>query len=57
MKLNIRERLQGYKRILQISKKPTWDEFKDVARLCAIGLALVGIIGFIIYLLAILSGM
>jgi len=57
MKLNIKEKLQGYKRVLQISKKPTWDDFKDVARICAIGLALIGVIGFIIYLLAILSGM
>ncbi|MHA1742865.1 MAG: protein translocase SEC61 complex subunit gamma [Candidatus Heimdallarchaeota archaeon] len=56
MQLRIKERLQTYKRVLQISKKPSLDELKDTARICAIGVVLIGTIGFIIYLLAVLSG-
>jgi protein transport protein SEC61 subunit gamma-like protein len=55
MNINIKERLQSYKRILQIAKKPTWDEFMDTARICAIGLLVVGIIGFVLYLIAVLA--
>jgi protein transport protein SEC61 subunit gamma-like protein len=57
MNLNIKEKLQNYKRILQISRKPNLEELKDTARICAIGIALIGAIGFIVYLLAILSGL
>jgi protein translocase SEC61 complex gamma subunit len=57
MKLNIKERLQSYKRVLQISKKPALEELRDTARICAIGMVLMGVIGFTLYLLAILSGL
>lgn len=57
MKLNIKERLQSYKRVLQISKKPAFEELRDTARICAIGMVLMGVIGFTLYLLAILSGL
>jgi protein transport protein SEC61 subunit gamma-like protein len=57
MQLNIKERLQNYKRVLQISKKPTLEDLKDTARICALGIVLVGVIGFMLYLIAILSGL
>lgn len=57
MKLNIKERLQNYKRILQISKKPSLDELKEIVRICAIGMVLIGVVGFVIYILALLSGL
>ncbi len=56
MNLNIKEKLQNYKRILTISKKPTGEEFKDTSRVCAIGIAIVGVIGFVIYMIAIVLG-
>ena len=56
MKLNLKERLQNYKRVLQISKKPSFDDLKYTARICAIGMIIIGVIGFVLYLLAILSG-
>ena len=57
MQLKIKERLQSYKRVLQISKKPTLEDLKDTARICAIGIVLIGVVGFVLYLLAILSGL
>ena len=54
--MNIKEKLQNYKRILAISKKPTAEEFKDTSRVCAIGIAIVGVIGFVLYMIAIVLG-
>jgi len=60
MRINVRETLTKYKRILIIARKPDKDELKDTVRICGIGLLLIGIIGFIFYLisvfLAILTG-
>jgi protein transport protein SEC61 subunit gamma-like protein len=54
MNLNIKEKLRNYKRILSIAKKPTGEEFLETSKVCAIGIALVGIIGFVLYMIAIL---
>jgi protein transport protein SEC61 subunit gamma-like protein len=56
MKLNIKEKLRNYKRILTIAKKPSTEEFLDTSKVCAIGIALVGVIGFLLYMIAILLG-
>jgi protein transport protein SEC61 subunit gamma-like protein len=57
VQFNIKEKLKNYKRVLQISKKPALEDLKDTARICAIGIVLIGAIGFLIYILAILSGL
>lgn len=57
MNLNIKEKFQNYKRIMTIAKKPSGKEFLDTSKVCAIGIALIGIIGFVIYMIAILVGM
>ena len=36
------------KRVLRITKKPTMPEFKAIVKVSSIGIALIGIIGFII---------
>jgi len=56
MNLNIKEKLQNYKRILRIAKKPSPEEFLDTSKVCAIGIALVGMIGFVLYMTAVLLG-
>lgn len=56
MNFNIREMLGNWKRVLKISKKPTFEDWKDTVRICAIGLVLVGVVGFVIYVLSILGG-
>ena len=52
--LKIKEKLDNYKRILQIAKKPSREEFMDTARICAIGVAIIGAIGFVLYMISIL---
>lgn len=54
MQLEIRKKLESYKRILQIARKPTLDEFKDTAKICAAGILVIGIIGFILYFISIM---
>ncbi len=49
--MNIKERLQNYIRILKITKKPSKGDFIDIARICAIGIAIIGLIGFALYLI------
>lgn len=54
--MNIREILQNYMRILSIAKKADKDEFVDTVRICGIGIAIVGVIGFAFYLVSNLVG-
>lgn len=56
MKLNIKEKLQSYKRVMMLTKKPTREDFTLAARICAIGIVFLGIVGFLFYLVSVLSG-
>jgi len=40
--------LQKYARVLKITRKPSGEEFKAIVKVSAIGLALIGLIGFTI---------
>jgi protein translocase SEC61 complex gamma subunit len=57
MKFNIKERLQNYKRILMITKKPNLSDFSFIVRICAIGTVIIGVIGLGLYLIAVLLGL
>ncbi len=54
--MNLKERLQNYVRILSIAKRPNSKEFWDTVRICAIGIAIVGAIGFIFSLISVFVG-
>jgi protein transport protein SEC61 subunit gamma-like protein len=56
MKINIRETLTRYKRVLMIARKPDKDELKETARVCGIGILLIGLIGFIFYIISVFGG-
>lgn len=47
----IKKRLNKWKRTLEVAKKPTKDEFKQSAKVTGIGIALLGAIGFIIFMI------
>jgi protein transport protein SEC61 subunit gamma-like protein len=49
--MKIVDTIKNYVRVLRIAKKPSWNEFSDTARICLIGMSVVGIIGFILYML------
>jgi len=54
MKINIKETLIRYKRVLQIARKPDKDELKETIRICGIGVLIIGVIGFIFYIVSVL---
>ncbi len=56
MKLNIKENIAKYRRVLQVAKKPTAKDMKEVLRICGIGFLVIGSIGFIFYLISIMVG-
>ena len=61
MQLNIKENLGRFiedsKRIFIVSKKPTKVEYKRMALIVALGIILIGIIGYVIYLVFALTGL
>ncbi len=54
MKLKIRDRIQNYIRVLKIAKKPSLDEFNEAIKICLTGLIVVGIFGFVVYVISVL---
>jgi protein transport protein SEC61 subunit gamma-like protein len=51
--LNLKEKLANYKRVLQIAKKPSREDYLETAKICAIGLIVIGVIGFLLYLISV----
>ncbi|MDD3976804.1 protein translocase SEC61 complex subunit gamma [Methanomicrobium antiquum] len=43
------ELFKKYLRVLKLARTPTRDEFQKIGLVAAIGIALIGILGFIIY--------
>ncbi len=48
--------LDDSKRIFFVSKKPTWDEYKRMALIVALGMVIIGVLAYFIFLLFALSG-
>ena len=55
--MKIVEKLRNYKRVLKIASKPSKEEFISTARICAIGMSLIGTIGFAFYFISVLAGL
>ncbi|MBN2202888.1 MAG: protein translocase SEC61 complex subunit gamma [Candidatus Aenigmarchaeota archaeon] len=47
----LKAKLSNYKRVVDIARKPEKDEFISTAKITGMGMALLGAIGFIIFLL------
>ncbi len=56
MKINIKETLSRYKRVLILARKPDKKELKETARICGIGFMIMGLIGFVFYLISVFGG-
>jgi len=48
---NISEFFRKYIRVLKLARRPTKQEFWKISAVAAIGIGLIGILGFLIYLL------
>lgn len=51
---NITGSIKQYIRILQLTRKPSKDEFLMISKVAGAGILLIGILGFIIYLIMVL---
>jgi protein translocase SEC61 complex gamma subunit len=54
MKLNIREKLTNYSRVLKVAKKPDREDFAAALKVCLMGLFVVGMLGYVVYIISIL---
>lgn len=50
MKVRISHFLKEYWRVLRLTKKPNMYEFKTVVKVSALGMAVIGLIGFFIHM-------
>ena len=50
MKIDIKAKLSEWKRILQVARKPDRDEFITSSKICVLGITVIGIIGFVMFL-------
>ena len=55
--MNIKERLGEYRRVMLIARKPDKQEFTSTTKISLSSIALIGGIGFAIYLAFILTGL
>ncbi|MEM4703153.1 MAG: protein translocase SEC61 complex subunit gamma [Candidatus Pacearchaeota archaeon] len=53
--MKIKEFLQQCGRVLRIARKPTAEEIKQVSKISALGLLIIGMIGFIITILFVVA--
>ena len=51
-KESITQALKQYRRVLYISRRPDREEFLNVAKITGIGIIIIGVIGFVITLIA-----
>jgi len=57
MKINLKEKIREYIRVLKMNKIPSKERFLDGVKICALGMVLLGIIGFIFYLISMILGL
>jgi protein transport protein SEC61 subunit gamma-like protein len=55
-KESITQALKQYRRVLYVSKRPDRDEYINVAKITGIGIIIIGVIGYIVYVIAVLLG-
>ena len=55
--VDIKSKIREWKRVLQIARKPTKDEFLNSSKVCAIGMLLIGLMGFAIFAVFQLTGL
>jgi protein transport protein SEC61 subunit gamma-like protein len=57
MKLNLREKIKDYIRVIKVNKKPSKEKFFETLKICVVGIGILGIIGLLFYLISMLLGL
>lgn len=53
--MDFKEVVRNWKRVLRIARKPNKEEFTSTSKICAIGLLLIGAIGFVIFIASLVT--
>ena len=53
--MNIKDIIKNWKRVLQIARKPTKEEFTTTSKVCGLGLIIIGFVGFVIFIISLIS--
>jgi protein transport protein SEC61 subunit gamma-like protein len=56
IKFNLKETIAKYRRVLVLAKKPTKEELIRTSRICGIGFLVMGVMGFVFYLISVIFG-
>jgi len=54
--MDIKKFIEQCKRVIMVSSKPDKDEFEQTAKVVALGMAVIGLLGFIIFIVIQLIG-
>jgi protein transport protein SEC61 subunit gamma-like protein len=49
--MDVKYELSDYIRVLKLASRPEWEEFSQVAKIAGAGVLLVGLVGFLIYVI------
>ena len=50
-KMALRDTLQEYKRVFNLTRKPTWEELKTIIKVTGLGILVIGLIGFLVFMI------
>lgn len=48
---------KDYKRVLKVARKPDGDEYREFSKITALGMIIIGVIGFVIVLIGQIIGL
>ncbi|MEM7821673.1 MAG: protein translocase SEC61 complex subunit gamma [Candidatus Aenigmatarchaeota archaeon] len=57
MKLDIKEKIKDYIRVIKLNKKPNKEVFLETLKICILGVAILGSIGLVFYLISTILGL
>jgi len=57
MNLNIIEKLKNYIRVAKLNKAQSKEKFFETLRICVLGIIILGMIGFVFYIVSMLFGL
>ena len=54
--INLREKIVEYRRVLNATRRPTKEEYTASAKITSIGMVIMGLLGFSVFMIFILAG-
>ena len=53
---SLRETFRRYRRVMQVARKPSREEYTGASKICALGIVVIGLVGFAIFPAFVLLG-